>query len=693
MVDKPYYDDEFKRWREPGGKFITKEKADRLLGEERRIFTTPVSAKRTPISDAMSRAEGRFRFTAAKYESRKIKTADGSEAAPVPSDIYSAMALSEYYMDTEGDLAQTVIAPMEIAIGRLQVSGKDKKNVQVIKDMIDDLCLEDVAKELYYSMEVYGQAYPLEVWDGEKLESITPANPKGVWTAGQPFTGENTPIEEKFYIYPEFDPNNISPEVALPVPDGNMRAIYAVKAAWQRYAMPPMRRAFRPLGTRQILDEMVRATIEGAKNQLWVFKIGTDKNPADPVYISYLKALLDAGNQDRTGQLVWTHDLVVEQHVPGTIDSLLANEKYAALTDQIMTSRGISLEFVSGTTTTGQASRDTEVNTEVFMGRLKNRRRAIEIWFDYLTSKIANVLGWSEAPTIRFAQIEAADTMAIKNRLKPVYETGVLSARTFLEQAGYDYDSEIAQKKIELPQRDLLTPPLSYVQGVARDTNKAPNKDGGVTVDVNKVEEKLLAKVIAEWREEIPGMWGRLMRGEIGSQDFFNWMQENSDQSLETAYREGYAEGGGQLDVDESYMRRVLDWNIDHLNRFIVQIDQAEDPETLAWRAPLYESHGSRIAFMYGLFQARIEQGAVGWQRVIHPERSQSGSCEFCIEDSKIIHPMTEPFFDHPHGQCEATTTEVRFYRDYAVPLVFPIPKRYGRFDQNSYNKEDVPNQ
>ena len=670
MVDKPYYDEEFKRWREPGGKFISKDVADNWFAEEKRIYSMRVDMNLAPMTRKLSKIEGLFRVSAVQYNSEKRKTSDGSEVQPVPSDVYSAMVLSEYYMETEGDLAQTVLAPMEIAIGRLHVSGANKSHVKYVEDLIRAICLEDVSKEIYYSVEVFGQAYPLEVWSGTTLDAVVPVDPKGVWVTGQSFNEKTLtlPRAMRYYIHPEFDPNSITVGEAFPVPKDTLRPIYAPKAAWKRYATPPMRRAFRPLGTRQLLDEMVRATIEGAKNQLWVFKVGTDKNPADPRYIEYLKNQIEGGNQDRTGQLVWTHDLQVEQHTPKPIDSLLANEKYAALTDQIMACRGISLEFISGATTSGQASRNNEINIEVFMERLKARRRAVEIWFDYLAQKIASKKRWSEAPTIRFAQIEVADTMAIKNRLKPMYETGVMSAKTFLEDSGYDYDSEIAQKKEELPLRDLLTPPLSYVQGVV-----GRNKDGGTTVEEPK--ETIKEKLTAEWREEIPGMWGRLMRGEIGSQDFYEWMKSSSNESLETAYRTGYGEAGGQLSIDEEYMKKILDWNIDYLNRYVIQIEQADDPEKLEWRAPLYEEHGTRMAFMYGVFQSMKEHGAKGWQRVLHPELSKSGPCEWCTADAKIIHSMDEPFYDHPKGVCGAKATEVRFFRDHEVPIVFPIPE------------------
>jgi len=91
-------------------------------------------------------------------------------------------------------------------------------------------------------------------------------------------------------------------------------------------------------------------------------------------------------------------------------------------------------------------------------------------------------------------------------------------------------------------------------------------------------------------------------------------------------------------------------------------------------RAGMYAVAGWRTAYMAGVFEAKFEQGFSGWQRIPNWNGSNEGPCPDCIADSAVIHPITEQFWDHPNGVCNAKTVLFSRVGDSGIPLPFRVP-------------------
>ena len=102
------------------------------------------------------------------------------------------------------------------------------------------------------------------------------------------------------------------------------------------------------------------------------------------------------------------------------------------------------------------------------------------------------------------------------------------------------------------------------------------------------------------------------------------------------------------------------------------------------WRALMYPAEGHRLAYVLGQQAAMTDRGARAWQRVLHPELSESGPCELCIVDSQIVHPIGELFeLLHPGDKCTVQesiayyTTPPEIVKPGEKPLVeMPVPER-----------------
>lgn len=669
---EPHYDVTAKRWIGSDGRFTTERKANEEFALIEGAFSNPVHFNPHPTSDAINKTMG---IAAALQE---VLASEDKKPQPMPSDVYTAMLLSDYFMDTEGDLEQTITAPMEIGIKPLVVSCKDKEIEKQAREIVKQLYLDDVCQDMYYCIETYGQAYPLEDWSKGDLSAIYLLDPKLVWSDkvnSWAVADKNLISVLKSLQIPNFeyhgggDQNSNMPQGVVGIPGELIRALYARKQAWKPYAMPPLRRSFRTLSSRQVLDEMVRATIEGYQNQLWVFKIGAPEKPATGKEILYLKAQIEGSAGDRTGHLVWNYDLEVEQHAPKGLDQILGGDKWDQYTIKLFTERGISVRMVSGNSTNNQ-DRNIELDVQILIERLISRRRQLEQWVSYLFEKIAVNNKWKTVPNVHFGSISLQDQMLIQQRIQPLYTTGLLSSKTALEGAGYDYETELANKKAE--DRGLFSPPTTFAQTVVdkdgeQKTTKsnsglpATQQRNDSTKESNREDTNASTIIFAddETSRKINEEWEKVKRGDVEPYIFIEWMIALMEGIGTNAYMLGLFNGevGLRLQTSRLFNRPYLQGLLEDLQTVPISEYYKFDS-----RIEMYQQEGFKHGYMWGNQDAMQNLGYIGWRRILHPELSQSGPCQDCVADSFIIHKITEDWFDHPHGVCSIQS--VLFYHN-----------------------------
>jgi len=286
----------------------------------------------------------------------------------------------------------------------------------------------------------------------------------------------------------------------------------------------------------------------------------------------------------------------------------------------------------------------------------------------------------------------------IRNMLAPLATFGQISSHTFLRDVGKNYDQELAYKKLELPDRYLFGPMSSFRQEAVRSSGETTTKESqgqkGRTPDVENPDQMMKANV-EDYQAAI--LWAYRDVKEAKTKEdrekaiaaFIAALMMANVSFMREAYSRGYFEAGGVEEPNEDRIDAVALWNNGYAENFrkdmLHAIAIGEEPfPDFEQRASLYAPEGWRRAWMAGTWQAKKEQGITGWQRVLHPESSQSGPCEACIADSTTIHSIDEEFFDHNFGVCEARY--ITFYRGptsvmpMRVPaLEYPVPRVSGR--------------
>jgi hypothetical protein len=501
------YDHKSGKYRSYQGPFVKRQKALEETSPEE-VYGAISKGNFTPLSNAAEALENRI----AGFD---IKRADvdwfndtKQTIRAIPASILARMKLAEHYAATEGDVFQCLSIPIDVGLRfepENDVQCADKVAQRDLRDFYgegaDGIDLYQAFSEASLCTAIYGQAFPLQIFprkgddpEGAFDTSRSPAvmflNPKTVWVGrvysmsqwDMAVTPEDATKWTEELIQKSVPPMMYSalimrdnemlqmgkiplnPEYSFPVRDKAL--------SWERYAYPMLSRALRSISTRQVLEEMIRSTIEGYKNQLWAFLVGEKENPASPQKIKRLTEKLNSLNNERTGMLIWTHDLQIQQHTPKPLDQLLANEAWVNLTFHMFTQIGINPYFISGIKQGRSTSADLQVDVDILVERMK-------FWHKQLRRLERNIrkhwCEWSgvtkEATKdkimradVHLGTIDLNATERIKNRIQPLCQMGYLSNQTAIESAGYNYELELERKKAEQKDAELFQPKATFAQ-------------------------------------------------------------------------------------------------------------------------------------------------------------------------------------------------------------------------------------
>ena len=434
----------------------------------------------------------------------------------MPMQIQTRMNLAEHFWQTDGDAMNVCEAPIEILARDVDVICPDKSLRNDIKDWIQEIGLSQIMAELWSVMREYGQAYPFEVWseDGKNTQ-IVMLPPKSVhigynWAYGlsSMMVGESewtkSLLESVFppamfrILMRHWDDSPIAtPGQGAFLPGDNLRPVFDKGRDWSRYSMPMISRGFRELVSRQVYEDSVRALVEGIRYQLWVIKVGDADHPPMPQEISAVRDMLNGISGEPTGMFVWRDSpLSVEVHIPKGLDQMIGNDYGGILTENFFRKMGISSEIISGETPGmlgasggkgGGGGQKGDIDVQLYIERARYQAGQVTSWAEYLVRK------WARANSKRVKDLNKIrlpfmpTVIEMENRIKnvfgPMYRDGALSHRTYVGGAGLDGDNELAQKRVEMKDRDALMPNPTFNQIVT-------NPEGEVEKSASQTEPK-----------------------------------------------------------------------------------------------------------------------------------------------------------------------------------------------------------
>jgi len=224
--------------------------------------------------------------------------------------------------------------------------------------------------------------------------------------------------------------------------------IYHIKrrgTSFGAWGVPYLTRLFNPIASKRRLRALDDDTTEGIINMITIFKIGDPKVPATlhPSRIQKFRSLL--ANPSASLTLAWSYDIDVLQVGPkGEI--LNFSDKYKQSNYDIITALGVPASLI-----TGQMDRSSDVwlALNMLFTKLSTYKHEFAEYIRYLINRILQENGFTdENPIVRMpsSKIKQQD---IRNQILSLWDRGLLSLQTAIEEAGYDFDAELHKRKEE----------------------------------------------------------------------------------------------------------------------------------------------------------------------------------------------------------------------------------------------------
>lgn len=684
-----------------------------FMDESGALFGAVVNMRdMTPVSNVLEEMESVLQGVSIE---RVVELAKSRKPDPMPADIRAMMRLSDLYCRTEGDIFQLFEIPMDLSLREVEIECPDKglkRSLEEIYDADTGIDIDECLYQIWLTSSIYGQAFPLEVWDGNTLTWIVHLNPTyvkvgigmGGYALGLSNEGESWSDRAIQSQIPPMAYKSFAPgwnEVALngddiPILKEYCHAVREKSLAFQRYALPPLSRAFRAIGTRRIMEEMLRATMEGYRNQLWLFLLGDPEHQPSVPHITALQTTVNAMVGQRTGAMVWWNaPLDVQTHAPESFGDLKdAGETYVLFTRHIYQQLGIHPRLTSGEGSGGQigGGGGAELDVRILLERTKFKRKRVVRWERHLRMNIGRkMLGGSKTTMenlsktlVRFARSPLEIEREVSEVLLPIYAAGGLSDGTLLGSAGFSYEIELQKKQEEEKNAHLFTPKPTYSQTTVKpgtepsesgSTPQGRPPEGEKASGNGRVQASFLDEpVFDEMLRTVYQSFSEMLSGKIDVPGFVGGLVETVETSAMEFGRQGYLAAGGAGTVNPDWIKGASDFVNSFAGGLQTDLEAASNPESLYWRVYLYPQEVRHLSWMYGVQQAMKERGAKAWRRILHPELSETGPCEACVLDSAVVHPITLPFFEfHPNGVC--SVQGVAYYTDVHMPILeVPIP-------------------
>ena len=668
----------------------------RIRFDEDRAIRTMRSMRNTLTTYGMSNEAGQAVAGAAAHYMETVTAASVSQeqkqqqsySQSVNSRVLAQMSLAEDILGTEGDVYSAIVSPIELGMNsNLWVRGSDPQMVKDINGLLRAWNVAETVNNAWLDMETYSAFYVSHAWkDG--VPSPIHWSPKQVAIGPEQGMG---PIS--FTLLPT-DKSAVKSEQVLinfyktatgrewnDVPEKEMQGIplesnftwgHLLKHRHKKYPIPWLSKGATPVYTRQVIEEMRLALIMGVMSQLTVMTIEEPMSGE----ISRLKEIISANRAERVGFLIWRAGLKVDTYGPEAIEQLLLPEAWWSATLDVFRRIGRPIRIVAGESPQRGASggSDGEIDIRLAQNKAMAHRKFVadKIVLDLLRQ-------WGNKPVLQsLAKGEISVQLSpislflgedLQKIWGPMWDRGMASIHTVHTALGLDTEYESAMMEAEDDEglNEVYIARQQFAQRVATPdgevTNSSePGKPEGEPQEAKAAYDPTVRDQLLEAFDEVSTDDGD---SESKVMAFIALLTSLIGIHMKTAYAEGYQAAGGWKQVDNIGVSKALDWEYNYINNFendmLSGIAQGQPLAAFRDRVELHATQSWKYGYMAGAWQAKIEEGWRHWQRVLQPWRSKSGPCAICREDSKVWHPMTEPFWDHPSGVCSVQL--VRFMR------------------------------
>ncbi len=216
------------------------------------------------------------------------------------------------------------------------------------------------------------------------------------------------------------------------------------KADYEDWATPQIYPAYKEVMFKRLMRQGEISAMESIKHSITLIKLGDTKEGFAPTeaQIERVAAALAGGSQ--THHLVWD-DLIKGEVLTPDLGNIFDPKKYEEIDKDIYAALGIS-----ETVMTGQGSyANSFLSIKLLLEKLETIRDIIEDWLRVELKNIAATMKFKRLPQVVWGLMSLRDENAERKLWLDLYDRGIISDTTMLEQFDSDFDVELARQKVE----------------------------------------------------------------------------------------------------------------------------------------------------------------------------------------------------------------------------------------------------
>lgn len=216
------------------------------------------------------------------------------------------------------------------------------------------------------------------------------------------------------------------------------------KADHEDWATPQIYPAVKEVGFKRLVREAEISAVQSMKHAITLIKLGDVKEGFIPTedQIERVAAALAGGSQ--VHHLVWD-DLIEGQVLQPDIGKIMDPKKYVQIDKDIYAALGVSESVMTGSGSFANSF----MSIKLLLEKLETIRCKLEDWLRVEVKKIADAMKFRRLPIIKWGLMNLRDENSERKLWLDLYDRGIVSDESMLEQFGTDFNIEVERQKYE----------------------------------------------------------------------------------------------------------------------------------------------------------------------------------------------------------------------------------------------------
>ncbi len=232
---------------------------------------------------------------------------------------------------------------------------------------------------------------------------------------------------------------------------------------WFDWAIPFCYPALRALDFKDCLRNMERKACQSVINSIFLFKLGNiDKGmPAEDEHFERLADMLQMPGQ--AINILW-NEAIESEVIQADVAALFSTDKHDSADKDILTALGVPEVLIGGK---GGNFSNSFIAVATVLERLESYRNKVQSWLMGELKIIADAMGFKKLPTVRFGRTSLKDEKSFQAFITGLYDRGIMSADTLLDEAGTTAEieaSKMKEEKKKYKEKDIFEPKGPFVK-------------------------------------------------------------------------------------------------------------------------------------------------------------------------------------------------------------------------------------